>query len=100
MDKNKRPCFGLDDKPFTVARESAHELLSLQKQKAKGAPFTPAVNLYLLFSIDLNADILAFLHGTHARLGQGTLYVNLDAGVAEMICKMYVAQCDAEMLDL
>ena len=38
--------------------------------------------------------------GMHPRLGERTMCLNLDANVAQMICKMYVAQCDVEMLDL
>ena len=76
----------------------------MQKEKAKGAPFTPAVVLYKLFSVDpyehMNAKMLAFLQGMHYRLGEHTQCLNLDANLAQEICKMYVAQCDVEILDL
>lgn len=104
MDKNKRPCCPPDDRSLRVTREGAGEWLSLQKEKAKGAPFTPAVVLSKLFTIDpyehMNAKMLAFLQGMHHRLGEHTQCLNLDADLAATICKMYVAQCDVEMLDL
>ena len=104
MDENKRPCFCPDDKSLQGSREAARTWLSLQKEKAKGAPFAPAVVLCKLFSIDpyehMNAKMLAFLQGMHRRLGEHTVCLNLDANLAQEICKMYVAQCDVEMLDL
>jgi hypothetical protein len=104
MDKNKRACFCPDDKSLQGSREDARRWLSLQKEKAKGAPFTPAVVLSKLFTINpyehMNAKMLAFLQGMHRRLGEHTQCLNLDAELAATICKMYVAQCDVELLDL
>jgi hypothetical protein len=104
MVKNKRPCFCPDDRSLRVAREGAREWLSVQKEKAKGAPFTPAVVLSKLFTIDpyehMNTKMLAFLQGMHRRLGEHAQCLNLDAELAATICNMYVAQCDVEMLDL
>jgi hypothetical protein len=103
MDDNKRPCFCPDDKYLTVARRGARQLLSLQEAIADGASFTPAVSMCKLFSINpyqhMNAKMLAFLQGMHPRLGEHTVCLKLDANVAQMICNMYVAQCDVEMLD-
>ena len=104
MDRNKRPCFCPDDESLRAARKASRELLSLQKTNAEGASYTPAVSMCKLFSVDpyekMNAKMLAFLQGMHPRLGERTMCLNLDANVAQMICKMYVAQCDVEMLDL
>jgi hypothetical protein len=100
MGKNKRPCFHAGVDPIAVARETAKEWLSCQKKRAQGAQFTPAVDLCKLFCMYPTDKILAFLQGMHPRLGRSTLYFNLDANVAEMICKMYIALCNVEMLDL
>ena len=104
MDENKCPRFCPDDKSLQGSRGGAKKWLSLQKEKAKGAPFTPGVVLSKLFFIDpyahMNAKMLAFLQGMHRRLGEHTQCLNLDADLAATICKMYVAQCDVELLDL
>jgi acyl-ACP thioesterase len=102
MSENKRPCFCPDDKSLQVSRRAAKELLRWQQQNAKGEPSTPVVDLSKLYSIDpyehMNAKMLAFLQGTHRRLGERAQCVNLDADLAAIICKMFVAQCEVDML--
>jgi hypothetical protein len=98
MGKKKRPCLDAVVDPIAVAREAAQELLSWQEKRAECAPCTPAVDVCKLFCMSPTDKILAFLEGMHHRLGKSTLYFNLNANVAEMICKMYVKLWNVQML--